>query len=104
MSQSLPIRVAPAATSVADTSKPVFGSPAAAVNRVAQVPVEALRASLRAVSASFLESLADVAEVGRYRLKEVTVKVEVNAEGGINLIGSASASASGAIELKFIAP
>lgn len=101
MSASLPIRVADAAAP--DTGKALFGG-APAGQRVAQVPVDALRASLQAVSASFLESLADVAEVGRFRLKEVTVKVEVNAEGGVHLIGSASASATGAIELKFSAP
>jgi|AraplaL_Col_mTSA_1032028.scaffolds.fasta_scaffold02821_4 hypothetical protein len=87
-----------------DSTKGVFGAGADVAGRVADVPVDRLRESLRSVSTSFLESLSDVSAVGRFRLKEVTVKVEVSAEGGIRLIGSASASAKGAIELKFVEP
>lgn len=110
MSGTIPIAVtsetftASTASANSESTKAVFGSGAAVAERVAEVPIDKLRESLRAVSTSFLESLSDVSAVGRFRLKEVTVKVEVSAEGGIRLIGSASASAKGAIELKFVEP
>jgi hypothetical protein len=111
MSGTIPIAVTsdtfdagPTAGVVANTKGGMFGAGANVAERVADVPVDKLRESLRSVSTSFLESLSDVSAVGRFRLKEVTVKVEVSAEGGIRLIGSASASAKGAIELKFVEP
>ena len=97
--QNLP--AGPAGTS---GTKGVFGGASTSTQAVVAVPVDKLRASLQSVSESFLETLADIKSVGKFQLKEVTVKVEVSAEGGVHFIGSATASATGAIELKFVLP
>ena len=44
---------------------------------------------------------ADLKQVGGFEVKEVQVSVEVSAEGGVSLLGTAKASAGGAITLTF---
>lgn len=67
----------------------------------ANIPVEKLQRNMTAITEAFLETLADIKKVGRFRLTEITVEVEVSAEGGIALIGTAKAAGKGAISLKF---
>jgi hypothetical protein len=60
-----------------------------------------LAASMRGLTAQLGELFSDVRAVGGYELQEVQVGLEVSAEGGFNLIGTAKAGGKGAITLTF---
>jgi hypothetical protein len=45
--------------------------------------------------------LDDVKQISSFKLKEVTIQVEVTAEGGIELVGTAKLGGKGAITLTF---
>jgi len=63
---------------------------------------EALRHSLNTLSTQIAEVLQDMqTEFGEFKLSEVHLQVEVNAEGGFALIGTAKAGTSRAITLTF---
>jgi hypothetical protein len=66
-----------------------------------QIPADVLKNNLANISASILNVLADIDQVGKFRLKEVTLEVEVSASGGVSLIGTANMGGKGAISLKF---
>lgn len=65
------------------------------------IPTERLKENLTRVCQSLGETLRDVKAVGNFRLKEVTIQVEVTAEGGVELIGTAKLGGKGAITLTF---
>lgn len=67
-----------------------------------RIPLDKLQANLSNVCAGLTQALADIKEVGKFRLQEVTIQVEVTAEGGVNLIGTATLGGKGAITLKFV--
>ncbi len=69
-----------------------------------KIPVVQLQANLHSVCTSMVEVLKDIKEVGGFQLAEVTLQVEVGAEGGIELIGTSKVSGSGAISLTFKRP
>ncbi len=69
--------------------------------RILEVDADRLRRSLSEFSASMTEVLRDLKRVGEIPLKEVQLTVEVTAEGGVALIGTAKAGAKGAITLTF---
>ena len=71
---------------------------------IERIPVSKLRANLHAVCSNVVEVLKDIKKVGDFELSEVTLQVEVGAEGGIALIGTANVSSSGAISLTFKKP
>ncbi|AGA90748.1 hypothetical protein Thimo_1983 [Thioflavicoccus mobilis 8321] len=60
-----------------------------------------LATSLRDLTAQLGELFGDLRAVGGYELQEVQVGLEISAEGGFNLIGSAKAGGKGAITLTF---
>lgn len=60
-----------------------------------------IRKSLSEISAQISEILQDIKNVGEFKLKEVQLSVEINAEGGVALIGNAKAGTKGAISLTF---
>ncbi len=62
-----------------------------------------IRQSLSDLSGQISEILQDIKAVGDFKLKEVSLSVQIGAEGGVALIGTAKAKASGAISLKFSA-
>ena len=68
---------------------------------VRNLPVERLRENLNHVCQEFASVLNAVKKVGNFRLKEVTIQVEVSAEGGVELIGTAKLGGKGAITLTF---
>ncbi len=68
-----------------------------------RLEVGALRASFGKLSEQVSAILQDVRKVGDFQLKEVELQVEVNAEGGVNLIGNLKTGAKGAIKLTFSA-
>ncbi len=69
--------------------------------RILEVDADRLRRSLSEFSAGMTEVLRDLKRVGEIPLKEVQLTVEVTAEGGVALIGTAKAGAKGAITLTF---
>jgi hypothetical protein len=68
---------------------------------VRDLPVERLRENLNTVCQGLASVLDDVKKVGNFQLKTVTIQVEVSAEGGIELIGTAKLGGKGAITLTF---
>jgi hypothetical protein len=75
----------------------------AAVDAVAlrPIPVEKIAANLKQFCSAMNAVLLDVKSVGGFRLSEITLQVEITAEGGIALVGTGKAGASGAITLTF---
>ncbi|MEO0455854.1 MAG: hypothetical protein AAF152_04625 [Cyanobacteria bacterium P01_A01_bin.114] len=68
---------------------------------VRDIPVEKLRENLNNVCQGMAEALRDIKKVGDFKLKEVEIQVEVSAEGGVELIGTAKLGGKGAITLTF---
>lgn len=97
--KNLPIWVSTVEDHDSDT-KAIFKPSADAL--LENVPVEKLKESLSEISSGLTDVLTSVKEVGKFRLQEVTIQVEVTASGGINLIGNASVGGKGAITLKFV--
>ena len=71
---------------------------------LAEIPVDTLRTNLKAATSSLAEAFRDIRQVGDFQLSEVTVEVEVSAEGGVQFIGTAKVAGSGSISLKFTRP
>lgn len=86
----------------ADSTKSIFGAKAGA--GLAHVPVDRLRDNLARLTESVSQAFADAGRVGDFQLEEITLQVEVNAEGGVALIGSAKVGGKGAITLRFRRP
>ena len=80
-------------------SKAIFRPDAEAI--LEQVSIEKLRQSLGLACNGLTKILDDIKSVGRFRLKEVTVQVEISAEGGVQLIGTATLGGKGAISMTF---
>ena len=70
-------------------------------SRLTEMDTQVLRKALADFSGEIGEALRDIRAVGEFRLKEVQISVEISAEGGISLIGSAKAGAKGAVNLTF---
>ena len=60
-----------------------------------------LAASLQDLTGELSTLFADIRRVGQFELEQVQVGLEISAEGGFNLIGSAKAGGKGAITLTF---
>lgn len=71
---------------------------------LAEVPLDTLRANLKAATSSIAEVFSDIRQVGNFQLSEVEIAVEVTAEGGIHFIGTTKIGGSGSISLKFTQP
>jgi hypothetical protein len=71
---------------------------------VKQLSVDQLQESLKDLTGKLGAILADVKAIGGFQLSEIQVGVEVTAEGGVNLIGTLSAGATGAMQLTFKPP
>ena len=65
------------------------------------VPVDVLKTNLANATAGLAAAFQDIVEVGRFELQEVEIGVEVGAEGGVEFIGTATASGKAAITLTF---
>jgi hypothetical protein len=98
---TIPIIVAaPGATEEGDTMGIFsrFSSDAAALQAV---PTTTLRQNLLAVTESVAQVFEGIRQVGQFKLKEVVLQVEVSADGGVCLIGTAKIGGKGAITLTF---
>lgn len=65
---------------------------------------EELKASLVNIRAGLDEMFTEIAEVGSFNLAEIKVVLEVTAEGGFALVGSAKAGVKGGVTLTFAPP
>lgn len=70
------------------------------LKRVA-VDTEVLTSSVRDMTETLSSTFNEARSVTGATLDEATVSLEISAEGGVSLIGSAKAGIKGAIELKF---
>lgn len=94
------IRVAVATEPEGEGVKGLLGGDRSTV-AVQEVPVERLRAEFAQLQTALQTVLADLRTVGDFPLKTVTVEVELSAEGGVTLIGTAKAGVKGAVKLTF---
>ena len=69
--------------------------------KIKDIPADALRKSLTGLTSQLETLFQDIKSVGGFRLTQVQVSLEINAQGGVALIGTAKAGASGAISLTF---
>lgn len=86
-----------------DGTKGMFSTSAQAVLK--RIPLDALRGSLTDTCHGMVTVLKgirdDLGEVGGFKLRQVAIQVEINAEGGVELVGTAKVGAKGAITLTF---
>ncbi len=68
---------------------------------VRHLPTERLSENLNKVCQGVASMVSDVKKIGSFQLKQITIQVEVTAEGGIELIGTAKLGGKGAITLTF---
>lgn len=71
---------------------------------LAEVSVDVLRTKLTNSMAALSEVFSDIGKVGDFHLSEVSIGIEVSAEGGIHFIGTTKVAGSGSITLKFTNP
>lgn len=85
-------------------TKAILGSRLGDVAEAVQVPLERLQASLAEIVAAASETFDVAAQsaVGQFKLKEIEVQLEITAEGGVRLVGTASVGVKGAMTLRFI--
>ncbi|EKU99786.1 hypothetical protein SPB21_10095 [Leptothoe sp. ISB3NOV94-8A] len=97
--ENIPFLVTQPDEEVDDDVKGLFSLDRDVVAR--DIPVEKLRENLNNVCQSVASALGDIKKVGDFKLKEVEIQVEVTAEGGVELIGTAKLGGKGAITLTF---
>ncbi|MCP5004072.1 MAG: hypothetical protein GY941_09040 [Planctomycetes bacterium] len=68
---------------------------------IEQVDAGKIRQSMESLTGKISTMLEDIKKVGNFQLKEITLSVEINAEGGVSLIANAKAGIKGAIQLTF---
>jgi L-serine deaminase len=68
---------------------------------VVPVDTDKLAASLKDLTGEIGRLFSDIKAVGDFNLSQVEISLEISAEGGFNLIGSAKAGGKGAIKLSF---
>ncbi len=69
--------------------------------KITHIDADRLRESLSDLTDQITGLFTDIKSVGDYKLKEVQVSLEISAEGGVALIGTAKAGAKGAVTLTF---
>jgi hypothetical protein len=65
------------------------------------IPVEVLQENMSAICNQVIATVGHIKQVGQFKLKQVSIQVEVSAEGGVELIGTAKLGGKGAITLTF---
>ena len=68
---------------------------------IKNIPVEKLKENLNNICEGLTSALSDIKKVGNFKLKEVTVGVEVSADGGVNFVGTVNIGGKSAITLTF---
>jgi hypothetical protein len=102
MMSDLPFLVSLPEQDAAEEVKGLFSSKGSqGVIALRSIPADRLRENLGSVCQSLAGVLKDIKVVGDFRLKEVTIQVEVTAEGGVEFIGTSKIGGKGAITLTF---
>ncbi len=70
-------------------------------DKIKDLDTSKIKTSISNLTGQISDILDDVKDVGNFKLKEVQISVEISAEGGVALIGTAKAGAKGAITLSF---
>ncbi len=70
---------------------------------IKEVDADTIKSSLSELSGKLSDIFQDIKTVGDFKLKEVSLSVQISAEGGVSLVGIAKAKAAGTISLKFSA-
>jgi hypothetical protein len=65
------------------------------------VPLEKLKENMLKVCNQVTATVGHIQQIGQFKLKEVSIQVEISAEGGVELIGTAKLAGKGAIILTF---
>lgn len=100
MAHTIPIRVGEPRETRDDFDEPMLGGgPLKDHNEVEEIETSKLRQSLDNLTDELKTLFRDMKEVGGFNLKEVTITVEVAAEGKLFLVGKAGAK--GAMSLTF---
>nr|CAA6801739.1 MAG: Unknown protein [uncultured Thiotrichaceae bacterium] len=73
-------------------------------SKVKELSTEALSDSLQSIHENLNEIFGSIKEVGDFELQEVKLTLDVTAEGGFALIGSAQVGMKGGITLSFKPP
>ncbi len=68
------------------------------------VPADKLRRSLEKATRVLAETFSSIGRVGEFELRELTLGLEIGAEGGVHFIGTSKVSGSGSITLTFGPP
>ena len=68
---------------------------------VRSLPIDRLKENLKKVCHDVTDMLEEVKSMGTFKLKEVVLEVEISAEGGVALIGTAQLGGKGAIKITF---
>ncbi len=76
-------------------------SAASPASRIKLLDAEKLRKSVGSLARQVTGLFDDLEHDDRYRLETVQVSLEISAEGGVSLIGTAKAGARGGITLTF---
>ncbi len=96
MTDTIPVVVA------TDTSSPqTLGLGSSVQERIEKIDAEVLRQSIGKLTGQLNSLFEDVQNVGNFELNSVQISLEISAEGGVALIGSAKAGAKGALSLTF---
>jgi hypothetical protein len=92
----------PILVSTQDDNQDVKGlfSPSAEIV-VREIPLDKLKENMLKVCNQLAATVSHVQQVGQFKLKEVSIQVEISAEGGVELIGTAKLGGKGAITLTF---
>lgn len=68
---------------------------------IKDIDTDVLKESFSSLSEKISSILSSAKQVGDFKLKEIKLAVEINAEGGVSLVGNAKAGAKGAITLTY---
>ncbi len=85
----------------AESSPGVLGLGDQVEQRIAEIDADTLKQSLGKLTGQLDSLFRDIEAVGGFKLNQVEVSLEISAEGGVALIGTAKAGARGAISLTF---
>lgn len=66
-----------------------------------EIKADVLKENMSKLYGQVSEIMKDMKSVGDFKLQQVQLAVEISAEGGVSLIGTAKAGAKGAITLTF---
>lgn len=69
-----------------------------------EIPVDRLRENVKSAASNLAEVFQDICRVGSFELAELTIGLEVGAEGGIHFIGTSKVNGSASLTLKFRPP